>query len=125
MKGAELLETYPKAAVAIKEFYYGKMINSLQEENDIPEEFKDMIKAQQFDSEYVATFIDTNPRFLFDIFDENGIYITTPVAASDGYFRWEIHSEAEVYETSEYLNNRKLAETAAIEKAFKILNEKL
>jgi hypothetical protein len=125
MTGAELLETYPKAAVAIKEFYYGKMINSLEEDNEIPQEFKDMVKAQQFDSEYIATFIDNNPRFLFDIFDENGIYITTPVAASDGYFRWEIHSEAEVYETSEYLNNRKLAETAAIEEAFKILNEQL
>lgn len=125
MTGTELLETYPKAAVAIKEFYYGKMIDSLQEDNDIPEEFKDMIKAQQFDSEYVATFIDTNPRFLFDIFDANGIFITTPVAAADGYFRWEIHSEAEVYDTSEYLNNRKLAETAAIEKGFEILNEKL
>jgi hypothetical protein len=125
MTGAELLETYPKAAAAIKEFYYGKMIESLEEDNDIPQEFKDMVQAQQFDSEYVATFINTNPRFLFDIFDENGIYITTPVAASDGYFRWEIHSEAEVYETSEYLNNRKMAEAAAIEQAFKILNEKL
>ena len=46
MTGAELLETYPKAAVAIKEFYYGKMIESLEEDNDIPQEFKDMVQAQ-------------------------------------------------------------------------------
>jgi len=127
MTGAELLETYPKAAAAIKEFYYGKMIESLQEDNDIPQEFKDMVKAQQFDSEYVATFIDTNPRFLFDIFDANKIYITTPVSMIDGYFSWQISADEQVYEheNAEYLENRKLAETAAIEKAFEILNEKL
>lgn len=124
MKGIELLEKYPDAAKVISEFYNNKLIESIDAE-EITEEFKEMIKSQQFDNQYVATFIDNNPRFLFDVFDENGIYITTPVAAADGYFRWEINSEAEVYETSEYLNNRKMAETAAIEKAFEILNDKL
>jgi hypothetical protein len=125
MKGAELLETYPKAAAAIKEFYYGKMIDSLQEENDIPEEFKDMIKAQQFDSEYVATFIDTNPRFLFDIFDENGIYINV-TAFRNGLFLYSIISDVkEEVGSTETSNTRKEAEKLAIEQAFEILNEKL
>jgi hypothetical protein len=124
MKGAELLEAYPKAAVAIKEFYYGKMIDSLQEENDIPEEFKDMIKAQQFDSEYVATFIDTNPRFLFDIFDANGIFISIKYGL-DGFTWSNMQSDAsELKDTTIYLF-RKEAEAVAVEKAFKILNEKL
>lgn len=126
MKGLELLETYPKAAKVIADFYNNKLIDSMTTSTeDVSEEFKEMLKQQSFDNQYVATFIDSNPRFLFDVFDDNGVYITTPVAAADGYFRWEINSEAEVYETSEYLNNRKMAESAAVEKAFEILNDKL
>jgi hypothetical protein len=125
MTGAELLETYPKAAAAIKKFYHGKMIESLQEENEIPEEFKDMVKAQQFDSEYVATFIDTNPRFLFDIFDENGIYINV-TAFRNGLFIYSIMSDVkEEVGSTETSNTRKEAEKLAIEKAFEILNEQL
>jgi hypothetical protein len=118
MTGAELLETYPKAAAAIKEFYYGKMIESLQEDNDIPQEFKDMVKAQQFDSEYVATFIDNNPRFLFDIFDANEVYIQINVPN----FSYSIDAGDVISGTWE---TRKEAEAAAIEQAFEILNKKL
>jgi len=124
MKAIDLLETYPKAATVIKEFYYGKMINSLQEDNDIPQEFKDMVKAQQFDSEYVATFIDNNPRFLFDIFDANGIFISIKYSL-DGFTWSNMQSDAsELKDTTIYLF-RKEAETVAVEKAFEILNNKL
>jgi hypothetical protein len=122
MTGEELLETYPKAAVAIKEFYYGKMIDSLQEDNDIPEEFKDMVKAQQFDSEYVATFIDTNPRFLFDIFDANNVFIQISIDIENNCFRWSFDGGR--VESNDYAS-RKEAETIAVEEAFKILNDKL
>ena len=124
MKAIDLLETYPKAATVIKEFYYEKMINSLQEDNDIPQEFKDMVKAQQFDSEYVATFIDNNPRFLFDIFDANGIFISIKYSL-DGFTWSNMQSDAsELKDTTIYLF-RKEAETVAVEKAFEILNNKL
>ncbi len=122
MTGAELLETYPKAAVAIKEFYYGKMIASLQEDNDVPEEFKDMVKAQQFDSEYVATFIDNNPRFLFDIFDSNKVFIQISVDIENNCFRWSF--DGGHVESNDY-TSRKEAEATAVAEAFKILNEKL
>jgi hypothetical protein len=124
MKAIDLLETYPKAATVIKEFYYEKMINSLQEDNDIPEEFKDMVKAHQFDSEYIATFIDNNPRFLFDIFDANGIFISIKYGL-DGFTWSNMQSDAsELKDTIVYLF-RKEAEAVAVEKAFEILNEKL
>ena len=122
MTGAELLETYPKAAVAIKEFYYGKMIDSLEEDNDIPQEFKDMVQAQQFDSEYVATFIDTNPRFLFDIFDANNVFIQISTDIENNCFRWSL--DGGHVESNDY-TSRKEAEASAVEEAFKILNEKL
>jgi len=124
MQAQELLETYDKAAVVIKQFYLSHMLESLNDEN-LPENFKDFVKEQGVDNDTVAVMLTASPRTFFDVFDENGIYITTHVSAADGYFKWEIHSEAEVYETSEYLNNRKMAEVAAVEKAFEILNEKL
>ena len=124
MTGAELLETYPKAATAIKEFYYGKMIDSLEEDNDIPQEFKDMVKAQQFDSEYVATFIDNNPRFLFDIFDENDIYINV-TAFPNKLFIYSLVGEVAEVGSTETSNTRKEAEKLVIERAFEILNNKL
>lgn len=132
MKGIELLEKYPKSAKVISDFYSSKLIASMDTE-DVTEEFKEMLKQQSFDNEYVAVFIDSNPRFLFDVFDENGIYITTHVSAADGpHFRWEIQTDhenvlTEEHETysSEFLNTRKEAEAAAIEKAFEILNHKL
>jgi len=127
MTGAELLETYPKAAAAIKEFYYGKMIDSLQEDNDIPEEFKDMVKAQQFDSEYVATFIDNNPRFLFDIFDANELHIEILVMYSDkpSIFTYTVIEGDLIHTQPTKYNSRIDAEKIAIETAFEILNEKL
>lgn len=125
MTGAELLETYPKAAVAIKEFYYGKMIASLQEDNDIPEEFKDMVKAQQFDSEYVATFIDNNPRFLFDVFDNNDINIIIHVYTEEPPTEFAFSIAQHDYDHDELYPTRKEAEAVAVEEAFKILNEKL
>ena len=124
MKGAELLETYPKAAFAIKEFYYGKMIESLSEDSDIPQDFKEMVKSQQFDSEYVATFIDNNPRFLFDIFDENGIYINV-TAFPNKLFIYSLVGEVAEVGSTETSITRKEAEKLAIEQAFEILNNKL
>jgi hypothetical protein len=125
MTGAELLETYPKAAVAIKEFYYGKMIESLQEDNEIPQEFKDMVKAQQFDSEYIATFIDTNPRFLFDIFDSNNINIVIHVYTEEPPTEFAFSIPQDNLDYDQLYPTRKEAEAAAIEEAFKILNEQL
>jgi hypothetical protein len=122
MTGAELLETYPKVADAIKEFYYRKMIDSLQEDNNIPEEFKDMVKAKQFDNEYFATFIDNNPRFLFDIFDANNILIQISIDIENNCFRWSFDGGR--VESNDY-TSRKEAEASAVEEAFKILNEKL
>jgi hypothetical protein len=129
MTGEELLETYPKVADAIKEFYYRKMIDSLQEDNNIPEEFKDMVKAKQFDNEYFATFIDNNPRFLFDLMDTNEIIIHTPSVWIEGVveFGYTVERKNNVdsvgsFETYPY---RSIAEKYAVEKAFEILNEQL
>jgi len=128
MKGLELLETYPKAADAIKEFYYGKMIESLQEDNDIPQDFKDMVKAQSFDNEYIATFIDNNPRFLFDLMDANNIIVHTPSVWIEGVVEFGYTVERKGVDTMgsfETYPQRSMAEKLAMEKAIEYLNDKL
>jgi len=120
MKAIELLEAYPKAAEVIGKFYRTKLIESLDTE-DVPDEFKEMIKGQEFDNQYISTFIDANPRILFDVFDAYEIYIAiTPNPLIGGmefkYFIDKISGERPT---------RKEVEMVAVEKAFEILNNKL
>ena len=123
MKGIELLETYPKAAGVIKEFYNNKLIDSMNDSSErVSEEFKEMLKQQSFDNEYVATFIDSNPRFLFDIFDANNVLIQISIDIENNCFRWSLDGGR--VESNDY-TSRKEAEASAVEEAFKILNEKL
>jgi len=121
MKGLELLETYPKAAKVIGEFYNNKLIESMTTSTeDVSEEFKEMLKQQSFDNEYVATFIDSNPRFLFDVFDANEVFIQI-IVYPDRKFTYNVNEKG----TTKSFNTRKEAEAEAVEGAFEILNEKL
>ena len=123
MTGIELLETYPKAAGVIKEFYNKKLIDSMSDSSEeVSEEFKEMLKQQSFDNEYVASFIDNNPRFLFDVFDTNDIYIQITVDLENNCFRYSF--DGGQVESNDFLT-RIAAETRSIEVAFDILNDKL
>lgn len=124
MKALELFEKYPKAAEVIIQYYADEFLKSI-ETTDVPDEFKEFAKQQRIDDQYVADFIDGNPRGTFDVFDAHKIYITTTVSPVDGYFLWHIQTDKETFDEIEYLDNRKVAEVAAVEKAFEILNEKL
>lgn len=131
MKALELFEKYPKAGEVVIQYYADKFLKSV-ENTDVPEEFKEFAKQQRIDDRYVADFIDNSPRGAFDVFDEHGIYITTPVSPADGYFKWEIETDkrsvlTEEHEryTSDWVTTRKEAEAAGVEKAFEILNYRL
>ena len=117
MKAIELLEKYPEAAKVVNEFYRSKMMNSM-ETDDVPDEFKEMLKEQSFDNEYIATFVDASPRMLFDVFDDHEVYINI----SAPKFSFSIGTGGVISGT---LKTRKEAEKAAIEHAFAILNDKL
>jgi len=128
MKGIELLETYPKAATVIKDFYNNKLIDSVSNSSEeIPEEFKEMIKQQSFDNEYVAKFIDSNPRFLFDVFDNNELNVEILVMYSDrpSMFTYTVVEGDLIHTEPTKYNSRIEAEKVAIEEAFKLLNERL
>ena len=118
MTGTELLETYPKAAVVVKQWFLDKMLEGLRDEN-LPEDFKKYVREQDITNDKVGKLIDASPRALYDVFDDHKLYINIDMTA--GQWRWEVGSSIE----NATCSSRKEAEKAAIEQAFKLLNEKL
>jgi hypothetical protein len=122
MSGLELLETYPKAAEIIKQFFVNQLVDSLNDA-DLPEDFKEFAREQEIGNERVGTLIDNQPRGLFDVFDANSVYIEITVIIGEKVF-FIYHINGVVNNTPPYYV-RKEAEASAIEKAFQILNDKL
>ena len=126
MKAVELLETYPRAAEVINEFYHTKMIESM-DTSDVSQEYKDLLKEQEFDNEYVATFINANPRMLFDVFDSNAVYIEILVdtTTNEPEFTYNVIDGDTMYTCPGKYNYRIEAEKVAVDKASQLLNDKL
>jgi len=119
MTGIELLEKHPLTAKVIKDWFLEKMIESFKDE-DVPTEFKDFMREQGVENDKVAKMIDANPRMLFDVFDENKIFIEIYMFPDDT-FTCKISNGA----TTNSWKTRKEAELFAIEEAFLILEERL
>lgn len=122
MSSQELLENYGKAASVVKDFYLGKFLESMEDSENLPENFKDFAKEQGIDNDTVAKMIDAMPRALFDAFDAHKVYIQITVDIENNCFRYSF--DGGHVESNDYMS-RIDAEKAAIEKAFEILNEKL
>ena len=122
MKTNELLEKHPLTTEVVRTWFFDQMTASFSDEN-VPEEFKEMMKQEGVTNERLATFIDVQPRTLFDVFDENDIHIN--IIRNNGKFMWGWSDNAEHSMKGEFINTRKKAEHAAIEKAFELLEEKL
>lgn len=120
MSSKELLETYPKAAEVVKDFYLGKFIDSMEGQN-IPESFKDFAKEQGIDIDTVAKMIDSMPRALFDAFDAHEVYIGVSPNLLVGGINFKYTVDTKSGEDATRVD----AEKKAIELAFEILNEKL
>jgi hypothetical protein len=89
-------------------------------DTNVPDEFKEFVKAQDLENDKIAVMINANPRILFDVFDNHKVYIETTIDELNGFW-WRI---GELKSTIGY-EHRINAEEAAIEKAFAILEEKL
>lgn len=122
MTPQELLETYDKAALVIKSFYFEKFMNSIAT-NDLPENFKEFAKEQGVDNDTIAIMIASSPSSLFEVFDEHKVYIEITVIVGENTF-FIYHVNGVVNDNPPYYVRRE-AELAAIEKAFQLLNDKL
>jgi hypothetical protein len=118
MKGLDLLEKYPASTEIIRAWFMERMIESLQDEN-VPDEFKDFMREQGVQNDKLGTMIDANPRMLFDVFDENEVFISINVV--DRKFTYRIDN---LVNPTEY-STRKECELISITRAFEILENKL
>lgn len=120
MKTKELLENHPKSTNAIKQWMVDQMVNSFKDES-VPEEFKEWMRKESIEDKNLIAIIDSNPRLLFDVFDENEIYIGIEfIISTPTKFKFTVGRECQ-----ENRNTRKEAERAAVERAFEILEGKL
>ena len=122
MKGIELIEQYPKASEVVLEWYKNKMKDSLNISTlseDIKESFSDYIIGL----DHISIMIDNNPRFLFDVLDENDIYVEILVdyKSNSAKFSYTVISD-EMYSNPITYSSRREAEMDAIEQAFKLLD---
>jgi hypothetical protein len=124
MKTIELLEKHPLATEVIRTWFFDQMVASFADEA-VPEEFKEMMKQEGVTNERLATLIDVQPRTLFDVFDENEVFIFShymDVKDNVEFF----HSFRNIDTNPVKLfKTRKEAELFAVEAAFNFLEERL
>ena len=119
MKAIELLNANPKTTEAIRAWFMEKMVESIDNAQDVPDEFKEFMRQQGIDNEKLSIMIDAQPRTLFDVFDANEIFINI------FYVVGKFHAQISDNDAQIEATNRKDAEAGIIEHAFRILEEKL
>jgi hypothetical protein len=123
MKGLELLEQNPETAKLICSYYLEVMLESLNDES-LPEDFKDHVRAQAMDNRNIAAILDGNPRNLFDFFDSHDMYIDVR-PFTDGSFSYSIIANIGTSGSTEVYKTRKEADKIAVETAIKQLESTL
>jgi hypothetical protein len=129
MKAIELLEKYPLSTEVVREWFMRKMIESIKGDSDVPEDFKNFMLEQGIENDKLCILIDSNSRGLFDVFDENEIYIHIEPFCDE--LEKELQSFGYRILFNDYMpknmefKNRKEAELFAVEAAFEILENKL
>jgi polyribonucleotide nucleotidyltransferase len=118
MRGIELLNRHPFCRNAIFDWYVSKFIENLRQA-DVPEEYKERLSEIEIDDDQIATLVDNNPRSLFDLFDENNVFID--IDYFEGSFWWKVGNGINM----KNYTNRISAERDAIIEAFKILEDVL
>ena len=125
----EFLQKYLLTTELIKDWFHQRMIESFRDP-EIAEEFKEFVLEQGIELDKLAFLINSNPRMLFDVFDENDIIIYFMIFSSPEGVRFSaaIHTgndEVKPNPIGKQYNTRKEAEHFAVEAAFDILETKL
>jgi hypothetical protein len=118
----ETLEKYPEAAKVVNNYYLEIMLKSLNDDS-LPENFKEFVREMGVGNDKIAKIIDGSPRALFDVFDENQIYIE--ISVSNDKFSYKIYPRDIKFLDVVWYDTRKEVEKIAILDAFKLLNDKI
>jgi hypothetical protein len=114
----ELLDLYPIATEVVRDWFMDKMAESFKNQ-ELPDNFKNLMREQGITNDKLVKLIDVNPRVLFDVFDDNGVIIN--IIHVNGVFSWNVNT---VKNLNSY-SSRREAESAAVQRAFQILDDKL
>ena len=114
----ELLVLYPIATEVVRDWFMDKMAESFKNQ-ELPDNFKNLMREQGITNDKLVKLIDVNPRVLLDVFDDNGVIIN--VIHVNGVFSWNVNT---VKNLNSY-SSRREAESAAVQRAFQILDDKL
>lgn len=117
----ELFKQYPKVAESIKDWYYNKWGG--WDNTEVPQEFIEMMKGKI--EKIMYSSIDTNPRILFDFFDENNIYIGVFPKFFTENDSLNFICTIWKYNEDKVFSNRKSAEEWGITEAIILLNNKI
>jgi hypothetical protein len=114
----ELLDLYPIATEVVRDWFMEKMAESFKNQ-ELPKDFKEFMREQGIPNDKLVKLIDVNPRVLLDVFDDNGVIIN--VIHSNGVFSWDVNT----VKSLDSYSSRREAESAAVQRAFQILDDKL
>lgn len=119
----ELMEKYPEAAKEVVAYYLEKLLDSLKTES-VPEDFKEYVRQQGVDNNTIAKIVENSPRMLFDVFDTYELFVETMYMENAFHYTISNGTEIVTSNTKKY-DTRKECDQAAVEDAFKLLNDKL
>ena len=114
----EILNDYPLATEAVRDWFLKKMEMSLQEDK-VGDDFKVQMLKRGIPDATLAIMLDQSPRNFFDVLDDNRIFIEIKLSPyAEGGFFYAINDleDYEIYET------RVPCERAAVVKALELLN---
>lgn len=114
----EILKQNPKTARLMHDYYLNLMIDSSR---DLPDHFKEFVKEQGVEMSNIAAMMETAPRNLFDIFDEQEIIISVTYDRSSNKFCYFVNESKH----EEQFDTRKEADKDAVKTAIGVLEEKL
>lgn len=121
MNSLELLEKYPKVTELIKLHYLKLMMKSMENSPEVPEDFKKLFFKENIEIKNISKLINASSRHLFDLFDENDVFIQINANYREKNFSYSINEDV----IAGSWNTRKAAEDLAVFQAFELLNKKL
>jgi hypothetical protein len=120
----EELEKFPNVLDALREHYIKKLEDSIKQTQDIPDDFKQMLKERGITDDMIISVINESPANLFDFFDEYKIFINI-TAYSSGLFGYGILGTLATLGTNTTFSSRKEAKKQAVNVAIGELEKTL
>lgn len=120
----EKLEKFPNVLDALRNYYMKKLEDSIKKTENVPDDFKEMLREKGITDDTIITVINESPANLFYFFDRYNIFINI-TAYSSGLFGYSILGNLATVGTSTTFPSRKEAEKEAIQVAINELEKSL